>query len=416
MSKSIKPGGLVSVLVISGGYEQLRLIEAVKALGYFCVVADARGKIPGASVADEILNVERYDVSKILEVIAGRTFDGVVSGGSDRGILVMAQICEAIGLKPYVSAEAALMPMRKHEMRRILDKGGVSTPKSMTGREFSQVEEAAEKLGFPVVVKPTGGIGQLGVSRVSAHAELRAAYEAAVSATKGDTVLVEPFLDGPEVGVNGFVIDGEFNLLTVTDRDAVQEATLRFGVALSKRYPAKIEASEASAAAQEIAKAVRVLGWRNGPVYAQVKMTVHGPIVLEVMPRLGGGEDPRMVEHAVGFDMARATVLASLGEKIDSPKSESEMAISNVSMRFLTTETGQLKAVHGVADALKSSFIKEVIIYPAVGDHLAHKGTSKDRVGMVLASGVIQKEVEAASLNACQLIKFEFEQNEETKK
>src|SRR5437588_10058787 len=83
---------------------------------------------------------------------------------------------------------------------------------------LDEAKAAAERLGYPCVVKAPDRQGQKGLAFVSDEEELAAAYSTAHAAARSNLVLVEELLDGPEVTVNGFSPGGRFHRLTVTDR------------------------------------------------------------------------------------------------------------------------------------------------------------------------------------------------------
>ena len=121
-------------------------------------------------------------------------------------------------------------------------------------------------------------------------------------------MLVEEHIDGPEVTVNAFSVDGDVVPLTVTDRLTAEPPA--FGVALAHVWPSEHD----TAAAVDVARAaVQAVGIRNGPSYTQVRLGPHGPVVMEVAARLGGGHDAELCRAALGVDLNALAVEAALG-------------------------------------------------------------------------------------------------------
>ena len=121
-------------------------------------------------------------------------------------------------------------------------------------------------------------------------------------------MLVEEHVDGPEMTVNAFSLDGDFAPLTVTDR--LTAAPPAFGVALAHVWPSEHD----TAAAVDVARAaVQAVGIRNGPSYTQVRLGPDGPVVMEVAARLGGGHDAELCRAALGVDLNALAVEAALG-------------------------------------------------------------------------------------------------------
>jgi biotin carboxylase len=118
--------------------------------------------------------------------------------------------------------------------------------------------------------------GTAGLTSFRTDAELPAAIEAALEASRNGTYIVEEFVDGPEVTVNAVSVDGVFHPLAVTDRLTGDPPA--FGVALAHAWPCVSETQSSIEAARAAADA---LGIRNGPTYTQIRIGRDGPQVVE---------------------------------------------------------------------------------------------------------------------------------------
>ena len=141
------------------------------------------------------------------------------------------------------------------------------------------------------------------------EAELPAAIEAALEASRNGAYIVEEFVDGPEVTVNAVSVDGVFHPLTVTDRLTADPPA--FGVALAHAWPCVAETQSPIEAARAAAEA---LGIRNGPTYTQIRIGSGGSQVVELAARLGGGHDAELVEAATGFELNDLALDFALGK------------------------------------------------------------------------------------------------------
>ena len=139
---------------------------------------------------------------------------------------IAARLAEALGLpgNPVAAVDAA---RDKHATRAIMAAAGLPTPANMLITEESQLEEAANLVGFPAVIKPIAGAGSMGVVRVDDLADLRKCYAKVIAdmgravVTSGALVyapedgntgasskrfdvklMMEQYLDGPEVDVD----------------------------------------------------------------------------------------------------------------------------------------------------------------------------------------------------------------------
>ncbi len=354
------------------------------------IVIDDRHSAPARRLADEVIAVDRYDVQRIMEIVGSLDVDAVVSGGSDRAVWIMAQAADVCGVAPYVDENVARLPMNKDAMRAYLVSAGLPAPRSIKTAELESARAAASSLGYPIVVKPVDGIGQLGVNRVDSESELSAAFHSACESSGSGSALVQEFAKGEELGVNGFVIDGTFRLLTVAYRRAASGSGDAFGVALKKRYPAEPARPYHDHIETLLNAACQGLGLENAPIYAQVMFDKRAaaPIrIIELMPRLGGGEDPRLVLAATGFNIAKATVLAALRQPIDDARVVESQPNPAVTLLFLTATPGRIASVSGLTDARRCEGIRSADVFFDVGHELPPLRSSRERVGYVLAVG-----------------------------
>ena len=205
-------------------------------------------------------------------------------------------------------------------------------------------------------------------------------------------MLFERYLEGPEVTVNGFSVDGRFTPIAVTRRDHFDGAP---GVAWRHVYPSGLDDDAAAAAA---AAAVSALGIREGPSYTQLILSPGGPCVMEVAARLGGGHDSEICRLAAGVDLAEAAVRAAVGEPVDEP-AVTPHADGACVIEFLRAPVGELLATDGPLEAT---------FYHAPGHRYGPLRTATDRAGYVIAQGATREEALARARQAAEQVRFEI--------
>ena len=175
-------------------------------------------------------------------------------------------MAERLGLPHPIDAATASLVDSKPRQRERFAAAGVPQPRLL------------DEPTRPCVVKAPDRQGQRGLTLVDG-AELPAAIEVALAASRGGACLVEELVDGPEVTVNAFSVDGDFLPLTVTDRITAEPPA--FGVALAHAWPSPSRRSRDSAVqhspAAVAARAAAALGVRNGPTYTQLRLGPDGP-------------------------------------------------------------------------------------------------------------------------------------------
>jgi len=395
----------MNILVISGGYAQLPIMEEIKRCGDTCIVADNRPDIIATKVANKIISAERYNPLAIKQAIGELKIDAIVSGGSDQGILTMAQLGEMLGIKTYVTSRIAALPVNKNEMLQVLQKVGCSVPHTISVDNLEDALLVLEKIGFPTVIKPNDGIGQLAVTKVVTDEEAKKAYAGAKNASKDGLVLIQKYLEGKEFGVNGFVVNGRFHLLTISERDTDNKAKTAFGVSFTKIFPALEAIPFTDAITKEITQAAAALHLNCAPIYSQIKLCNGVPVIIEIMPRLGGGEDPRLVQLATGFNMCKATLLAAKGISFSIEDCLEQSKHNAVVMKFFAGEDGKVASIEGLKESSQAPLVQQVICYTKVGNEIINKGSSADRLGVVISAGDSLEEVTVAANEAINKIK-----------
>jgi biotin carboxylase len=379
------------LLVLGAGPAQLGLLEAARERGLWVAVVDRDPAAPGFRFADRRCILSTEDEPAIERLAGALGIDGLISPGTDWPVGVAARIAERLGLPHPITPATAVAATNKLRQRAQLAEAGVAQPRSWVVGGDDPLPEIAG----PVVVKAPDRQGQKGLTLVEDTALLAAAVETARGAARNGLALVEELVEGPEVTVVGFSIDGSFTALAVTDR--VTAPPPAFGVALAHVF----ESVHAEAAAVVAAGAARALGIERGPSYTQLRVGPHGPQVIEVAARLGGGHDAELVQAATGVDLNGLAISAALDEPVDAPTSG--RLAGGVVTRFLIAPPGPFGNVE-VPSGLEG--VRSVRIYREPGYVFAPLRRGGDRAGAVLVVGEDREQAVARAEVAAQRIRF----------
>ena len=277
------------LLVLGAGPAQIGLLRAARERDLFVIAVDRDPAAPGFAYADKRALVSTEDEPGIDRLARAENVDGIVSPGADWPVGVAARVAERLGPPA---------PDRRAPPRRSRRRSRASA--SASPRPASPQPRLLDEPVAPCVVKAPDRQGQRGLTFVRTDAELPAAIEAALEASRNGAYIVEEYVDGPEVTVNAVSVDGVFHPLAVTDRLTADPPA--FGVALAHAWPCVSETQSPIEAARAAAEA---LGIRNGPTYTQIRIGADGSQVVELAARLGGGHDAELVEAATGVTAER---------------------------------------------------------------------------------------------------------------
>ena len=381
------------LLVLGAGPAQLGLLEAARAHGVWTAVCDRDPAAPGLRLADRRCIVSIEDEPAVERLAGALELDGVIAPASDRAVAVAARIAARLDLPHPLTPETAVLATSRLRRRERLAEAGVPQPRweVVTGDE--------PRLELPVVVKPPDGPGRHGLTPVRDPAELPAAFAAARAASRSGAVLVEELVEGPEVTVSGFAVDGELATLAVSD--AVYDESAPFGIPTAHVWPSP----HAGPAAEVARRAVEALGIDHGPTHVRLRLSGGGPEVIDVAPRLGDGHDAELVEAVTGVDLDRLALAAALGEPLapaDVTGSYGER-VGGAVTRFLAAAPGVLESVEA-PEGLPG--VVAVRIYHDPGFVFGPIRRPSDRAGALLAVGATRDEAVARAEAAAERIRF----------
>ena len=386
--------GRKRLLVLGAGPAQLGLLEAARKRDLYTIAVDRDPAAPGFALADRRAIISTEDERGIERLAGAERVDGVIAPGIDWPVGIAARVAAKLGIRHPLEPAVAGLAVSKARQRERFAAAGVPQPR------WRLVSEAEDGLPLPCVVKAPDRQGQRGLSVVRDKHELRPAIERAIEASRTDFAVVEELVDGPELTVNAFFLDGDFHPLTVTDRITAEPPA--FGVALAHVWRAE---ANADAAAEAAGRAVEALGIRNGPTYTQVRTGPKGTQVMEVAARLGGGHDAELCEAALGVDLNGLALAAALGEDLQPP--DPRPRVGGASTVFLVPPPGELLGFEGVEDAQRTGGVVAVRLYRRPGFRFGELRVGADRAGAVQAVGRNRAEAYERARAAAALIRFQ---------
>ena len=121
------------------------------------------------------------------------------------GIMLAAELRQHFGVDG-LSIEQANRFRDKEAMKVALDEAGIRTPKHVAVTSIAACWEAAESIGFPLILKPIAGAGSADTYRVDTADQLRAVLPLLRHVPM---ISVEEFVDGEEYTFDTITIDGE---------------------------------------------------------------------------------------------------------------------------------------------------------------------------------------------------------------
>ena len=363
----------MKALVLCGGKPQIALIHELKRRNITAILADANDKAAAVQYADVFYNVSTLDVVGIEKIALAEKVDCILSVCADQMLLVAAQLSEKLNLPCYIDYETAKNVSSKEYMKRIFVENNIPTAKYIVGSSISL--SVIEGLNFPLIVKPVDCYSSRGVKKVLNYDELLSAFENAKNLSRTGTVIVEEFVEGLELSVDIYVENGKVNILCIRSLDKIPNSE-KF-IICRGNYPAKISLATKGRVQDVAQKIVEAFGLVDTPMLIQMKINDEQIHILEFCARTGGGIKYRLLPKVCGFDVVKAVLDLTLGEK---PHVNIKPLNTFIVDEFLYCNPGILDHTEGFEELLKDGIIDHYEIYKPSGYQFDEISSSGDRV------------------------------------
>lgn len=370
------------IMILGASILQLPAIEKATEMGLEVIAVDMNPEAVGFKVPGVVKEViSTIDTPAILEAAKRHQINGIMTLASDMPMQSVAVVSHEMGLVG-ISEDAALKATNKAFMRDALKEAGVPVPLyfRVKGKvEFRSAIEKVRAAGYKCIVKPADNSGSRGVDLLKEDADLDVAYDYTVHYSRGGEIVVEEFMEGPEVSVETLAIDGDVHVIQITDKLTTGAP---YFVEMGHSQPSQLSEDTREKIKSVAIAANKAIGIQNGPSHTEIKVTKDGPKIVELGARLGGDcITTHLVPLSTGVNMVECSIRIALGEK---PDLEAKWSKGSA-IRYLKTGTGTVKEIRGVAEAEAISGVIQVSIVHGVGEQVGEIKSSVDRAGFVIA-------------------------------
>lgn len=414
---TIAPRKKLLLLASKLGYQTQGFAEAAASLGVEVQFATDRCHKLADPWGDGALPLHFEDPESAAREIAGR-FEknppAAILALGDRPTPTAALAARALGL-PGNDPEAVLRCRSKLTQRETLRAAGIPVPEFFAFPAAEALEKILARVNFPCVVKPLSLAASQGVIRANNPEEFRAAVSRIrallaspeIQATREPALgelLVERYIPGREVAIEGLLDRGHLRVLAIFDKpDPLEGPYFEETIYVT---PSRLAASQQSALRDCAAAATRALGLAHGPVHAEFRVNGDGPWVLEVAPRPIGG----LCSRALRFGPSRISLeelLLRHALDLGGFDLEREEDASGV-MMIPVPRGGIFERVEGIAEAERVPGVTEIRITARLKDYVAAWPEGASYLGFIFARAATPAEAEAALRAAHAKLQFTF--------
>ena len=421
----LRPSPRLLLLLPTVTYRTVAFVEAARRLGVAVTVASERPSTFERANPTGLVTLDFADPAGA--AAQARTFarahlvHGVVAVDDDTAV-VAAAIAEELGLRgnPVAAAAAA---RDKHQQRQLLAAAGVAVPRFELLTTAADPESLSRGVSYPCVLKPLRLSGSRGVVRADTPAEFVAAFEritrileqagcemrdargggqhaSDIPHPASRSLLVEEFVPGREVAVEGLVRQGALRVLAIFDKpDPLDGPFFEETIYVTPSRVARTAQQEIAACAQA---AVDALGLREGPIHAELRYNDRGAWLIELAARPIGGRcsaalrfDAGETGKGNGETLSLEEIIIRHALDMELPTLERERQASGV-MMIPVPGAGVLREVRGMDAARAVPLVEEVVITAHPGQTLVPWPEGSRYPGFIFARGETSEAVEAA--------------------
>lgn len=371
------------LMILGASILQLPAIQQAKKMGLHVIAVDMNPNAIGfkePGIQCEVIST--IDIPAVLKCAKDNAIDGIMTLASDMPMQTVAVVAEKLGLVG-VSKETALKATNKAFMRDALQGCNVPIPVYHRVSDYPEFVKAVDNImntGYKCIVKPADNSGSRGVDLLKNRTpeNLQRAYDYSKTFSRTGELVVEEYMEGPEVSVETLSIDGNCNVIQITDKITTGAP---YFVEMGHSQPSMLSEKIKEKIAEVAKAANKALGIMDGPSHTEIKVTKDGPKIVELGARLGGDNiTTHLVPLSTGVNMVECCIRIALGEVPDITAKYNKAA----AIRYFKTSCGTVKNIIGIHDAELVPGVKQVSIVHGIGEELKEIKSSTDRAGFVI--------------------------------
>lgn len=314
----------------------------------------------------------------------------------DSTVELAALVAQELGLV-HNSPHASRISRRKDLARQALADAGLPVPSWRCISIDRPLEPQLVGTRYPAVVKPIALAGSCGVIRANTPAELTQACRRihplvghCADSQERSQLIVEDFIPGVEIALEGLLCKGELHVLAVFDKPDPLD-----GPFFAETYyvtPSRLAAPVQELARTRVAQACRAYGLHHGPIHAELRLWKQEAWLLELAARTIGGECARLLRFGAGASLEELVLANAVGHSVEKSRGDGAAGVMMIPVR----DTGCLRRVEGVLEARRVKFIEDVVISVREGYELVPLPEGSSYLGFIFARGPSAQTVEHA--------------------
>lgn len=359
------------ILVLGGMRISCEIIRKAKSMEIVVGVADYNSveDSPGKQIADEHYEINITDVDAVVNLIKEAKFDGVIVGFNDMLLPYYAEICEKSGLPCYGTKKQFETFIDKSQYKALCRKFDVPT--------IPEYDIDNPYIKYPVLVKPVDSSGSRGITICRNHEELMTAYNKAIAVSKSKKVLIEKYMDGPEVTAFWVFQNGDYYLTALSNRHVKRnQGDDVIPLPVGYTFPSKFLPKYRAEVEENAKKMFAHLGIKNGMMFMQCKVEDDICFVYDIGYRLTGSLEYKILERLCGYNPLEMLIYYALTGSMSEPnlkdKANPDFKTSAFNVSCLCSP-GTIGEITGIDDVKKFAEVEDVVIAHQPGETITEQ-------------------------------------------
>ncbi|WP_072682231.1 ATP-grasp domain-containing protein [Arcobacter sp. LA11] len=403
-----------TLLILGAGPDQIPGILKAKEMGIYTIVLDGNENASGKDYSDEFYVVSIKHIEQIksfIETKLSKKVDGVIAFGVDIPYII-AQTAEFLGVNYTIDLECAKLSENKFDSKEFMKENSIAIPSYKLVKSIKDIREFTQVYGFPIVLKPVDNSAARGISFIQDLENIEKYYDYALEFSNQKKVLVEKYLNGPQISTESFVIDGEIYNIGFSDRnyDDMENFLpniIENGGDLPSLYMKENHKRELKEYLFLIAKKLNI---KNGVIKGDIVIYEDELHIIEFALRLSGGNFSTVeIPESTGIDFIKIAIKLHMNMKVT--KDELEYKRNDfISLRYRFVDKNHSGIIRSIDNLEYDKNILLSTFHAKVGDRVNSKTTDHSkRLGFALAKGDSREDAILNAQNFLEKVKITFE-------
>lgn len=401
-----------TLLIIGAGREQIPVYQTAKKMGLFVIGTDINPEAPAFNYADKKLVCSTRNAEETLETVLdyskNNRIDGVMTVANDvpYTVALVAKNLKLLG----IATDSAKIVSNKASMKERFIENNIPTPKYQVLKTKDEFLKKIQTMKFPLILKPSDGRGSRGVLYLDSSTDLSWAWNNSLKNSENKILLLEEYIYGDQLSVEGIFLDGQYHSIAFADRDYSNlQVTKPYIVENGGVIPSKYDGKILDEISQVVENAAHSLEINYGTVKADIVLSKNGPMIIEIAARLSGNYlATHHIPMAYGIDFVSAAINLTLGIKIKEEDLQTKKK-KYLCARFFFPKSGTIKSITGIEKVKSLNYVKMLEIYRKEGELQPLIDHHAARAGTILCEGSTYEEAVEHANTAVNHIKFVME-------